>query len=160
MTELVAPVAEGTSTTPVQDGGTVYMTIEYRSDLNGGLKEGFWLREFGVYAKTAETDEILLYYATLGDSPQPVNPLKDGRVDIRRYPISISSHLTSTSRLCTTRALLFPRRCSEDNRADGQRENKERELLRYDHHYHPRHPGGPRLALEPARKTTTSTSIT
>ena len=90
MTELVAPVAEGTSTTPVQDGGTVYMTIEYRSDLNGGLKEGFWLREFGVYAKTAETEEILLYYATLGDSPQPVNPLKDGRVDIRRYPISIS----------------------------------------------------------------------
>ena len=66
------------------------MTIEYRSDLNGGLKEGFWLREFGVYAKTAETEEILLYYATLGDSPQPVNPLKDGRVDIRRYPISIS----------------------------------------------------------------------
>ena len=77
MTELVTPVAEGTSTTPVQDGGTVYMTIEYRSDLNGGLKEGFWLREFGVYAKTAETDEILLYYATLGNSPQPVNPLKD-----------------------------------------------------------------------------------
>ena len=55
MTELVTPVAEGTSTTPVQDGATVYMTIEYRSDLNGGLKEGFWLREFGVYAKTAET---------------------------------------------------------------------------------------------------------
>lgn len=90
MTDLVMPVAEGTSTTPVQDGGTVYMTVEYRSDLNGGLKQGFWLREFGVYAKTTETDEILLYYATLGDSPQPVNPLKDGRVDIRRYPISIS----------------------------------------------------------------------
>ena len=27
------------------------MTVEYRSDMNGGLDHGFWIREFGVFAK-------------------------------------------------------------------------------------------------------------
>lgn len=90
MTDLVDPVAEGVSTVPTVDNGVLYMTVEYRNDLNGGLKEGFWLREFGVYAKTEKTEEVLLYYATLGDSPQPVNAYQDNRIDIRRYPISIA----------------------------------------------------------------------
>ena len=90
MTDLVDPVAEGVSTMPTVDNGVLYMTVEYRNDLNGGLKEGFWLREFGVYAKTEKTGEVLLYYATLGDSPQPVNAYQDNRIDIRRYPISIA----------------------------------------------------------------------
>ncbi len=93
MTELVNPVAEGTSTVPRVENGALYMTVEYRNDLNGGLKEGFWLREFGVYAKTPNTEEILLYYATLGDSPQPVSAYKDNRIDIRRYPITIALEL-------------------------------------------------------------------
>ncbi|MCC8067322.1 MAG: hypothetical protein LIO94_09515, partial [Clostridiales bacterium] len=34
LTDLISPVAAGTSTTPTYDGTTVSMTIEYRSDLN------------------------------------------------------------------------------------------------------------------------------
>lgn len=93
MVTLVTPVAEGVSSVPTVENGVLSMVIEYRNDLNGGLQEGFWLREFGVYAKTEDTEEILLYYATLGDSPQPVNAYKDNRIDIRRYPISIALEL-------------------------------------------------------------------
>lgn len=90
MTDLVQSVANGTSTSPIVKSGIVSMIVEYRNDLNGGLKNGFWLREFGVFAKTNNSKEVLLYYATLGDSPQPVNAYQDNRVDIRRYPISIA----------------------------------------------------------------------
>ena len=48
MTALVEPVAAGTSTAPVYDGASVRMIVEYRSDLNGGLDHGFWLRECGA----------------------------------------------------------------------------------------------------------------
>lgn len=93
MVALVTPVAEGVSSVPTVENGVLSMVVEYRNDLNGGLQEGFWLREFGVFAKTEDTEEILLYYATLGDSPQPVNAYKDNRIDIRRYPISIALEL-------------------------------------------------------------------
>lgn len=93
MVTLVTPVAEGVSSVPTVENGVLSMVVEYRNDLNGGLQEGFWLREFGVFAKTEDTEEILLYYATLGDSPQPVNAYKDNRIDIRRYPISIALEL-------------------------------------------------------------------
>ena len=68
---------------------TVSFVVEYRSDLNGGLQEGFWLKEFGVFARDEEK-EVLLYYATLGDFPQYVTAYKKGAVDIRRYPVSIT----------------------------------------------------------------------
>lgn len=93
MVDLVTPVAEGVSSVPTVENNVLGMVVEYRNDLNGGLQEGFWLREFGVFAKTKGTEEVLLYYATLGDSPQPVNAFKDNRVDIRRYPISIALEL-------------------------------------------------------------------
>ncbi len=93
MTELVTPVAEGTSTIPTVENGAMYLTVEYRNDLNGGLKEGFWLREFGIFAQTDKTEEILLYYATLGDYPQPVNAYQENRIDIRRYPVTIALEL-------------------------------------------------------------------
>lgn len=95
MKELVTPVADAVSTIPVVKNGEMFLTVEYRNDLNGGLKEGFWLREFGIFAKTANRPEILLYYATLGDSPQPVNAYKDNRVDIRRYPVTIALELSA-----------------------------------------------------------------
>jgi hypothetical protein len=90
MTDLVNPIAEATATIPVVENGDLYLTVEYRNDLNGGLKENFWLDEFGIYAKTANSEEILFYYATLGDSPQPVHAYQDNRIDIRRYPVTIS----------------------------------------------------------------------
>ena len=91
MEDLVDPVAEAVSTVPTVEDGIMSMVVEYRNDLNGGLKTSFWLREFGIWARTdKQPEEILLYYATLGDSPQPVNAYQDYRIDIRRYPISIA----------------------------------------------------------------------
>ena len=90
MEALVDEVAEATSTVPTVEDGVLQMIVEYRNDMNGGLKEGFWLSEFGIFAKTANSEEVLLYYATLGDSPQPVNAYVDNRIDTRRYPISIA----------------------------------------------------------------------
>lgn len=88
--DLIEPIAAGTSTTPTYDGDTVHMTIEYRSDLNGGLENGFWLDEFAVYAEDPDEGEIMLYYGTLGDYPQWVSAYSDSGVDVRRYPISIT----------------------------------------------------------------------
>ena len=90
LTDLVAPVALATSTKPLIEEKTVSFVVEYRSDLNGGLEEGFWLNEFGVYAMDPDDGEILLYYATLGDFPQYVSEYSSGSVDIRRYPVSIT----------------------------------------------------------------------
>lgn len=89
ISELVQPVAQATSTLPVVTDNQVSFIVEYRSDLNGGLKEGFWLNEFGVYANDPDEGEILLYYATLGDYPQYVAAYSGQAVDVRRYPVSI-----------------------------------------------------------------------
>lgn len=48
LTDLIAPGPEATSTAPTVDGNNVNMIVEYRSDLNGGLQEGFWIGEFGI----------------------------------------------------------------------------------------------------------------
>ena len=87
--DLVEPVAAGTSTEPTYDGDTVHMMVEYRSDLNGGLDRGFWIREFGVFAKDLDGSKVMLYYGTLGDSPQKVCAFNGSGIDIRRFPISI-----------------------------------------------------------------------
>jgi hypothetical protein len=90
MKDLAEPVAAATSTTPVYDGNTVKMTIEYRSDLNGGLDHGFWLREFGVYAFDPDDGEVLIYYGCLGDYPQWVSAYSATSVDVRRFPVVIA----------------------------------------------------------------------
>lgn len=90
MTALSEPVAAGTSTTPAYDGVNVRMTIEYRSDLNGGLESGFWLREFGVFAFDPDKGEVLVFYGTLGEYPQYVNAASDTGVDVRRFPVRIT----------------------------------------------------------------------
>ena len=87
--DLCMPVAEATSTTPVYDGEKVSMTVEYRSDMNGGLKKGFWLKEFGIYANDPDEGEILIYYGSLGDYPQWVSPLSKTGIDVRRFPVCI-----------------------------------------------------------------------
>jgi hypothetical protein len=50
VTELYDVVAEATSDDPRCEDGVAYMTIEYNNSLNGGLADGFWLNEFGIYA--------------------------------------------------------------------------------------------------------------
>lgn len=89
LTDLVEPVAAATSTVPVYDGASVKMIVEYRSDLNGGLERGFWLREFGVYAFDPDDGEVLIYYGCLGDYPQWVSAASDTGVDVRRFPVTI-----------------------------------------------------------------------
>lgn len=90
ITNLVQPVALATSTLPQVTNRQLSFIVEYRNDLNGGLAEGFWLNEFGIYADDPDNGEILLYYATLGDYPQYVSAFNGSAVDIRRYPISIA----------------------------------------------------------------------
>lgn len=86
--DLVAPVAQATSTTPLRNGEQVDMVVEYRSDLNGGLDTGFWLNEFGIFAMDGD-EEVMIYYGTLGDFPQWVSAYNDGAIDVRRYPVSL-----------------------------------------------------------------------
>ncbi len=87
-TDLIEPVTQATSTIPVAQNGVISFIVEYRNDLNGGLQEGFWLKEFGVFAQDGE-NEILLYYASLGEYPQYVEAYENGKVNIKKYPVSI-----------------------------------------------------------------------
>ena len=86
--DLIEPVAQATSTIPVAQNGVISFIVEYRNDLNGGLQQGFWLKEFGVFAQDGE-NEILLYYASLGEYPQYVEAYENGKVNIKKYPVSI-----------------------------------------------------------------------
>mgnify|MGYP000951930841 CR=1 FL=1 len=91
--DLINPVAQGTSSTPIPLENTYSFVAEYRNDLNGGLQEGFWINEFGIFASNPEYNdgvEVLLYYATLGDNPQYVSPITAGGIDVRRFPVSIA----------------------------------------------------------------------
>ena len=90
LTDLVAPAAQATSTTPVRTDDAVTLTVEYRSDLNGGLQEGFSINEYGIFAKTADSAETLIFYGCLGDHPQWVSPCSPGVApDVRDFPATI-----------------------------------------------------------------------
>ena len=89
ITTLIHPVAAAASTIPSISGNTCSFIVEYRSDMNGGLEEGFWLNEFGVYAFDPDIGEVLIYYGMLGEYPQYVAAYDGGSVDIRRFPVTI-----------------------------------------------------------------------
>lgn len=89
LTDLVAPIAQATSTQPLVHGQQVDFTIEYRNDLHGGLESGFYLREFGVFAKAKDGADVMIYYGNLGDYPQWVQPYTQGAVEVRRFPVAI-----------------------------------------------------------------------
>lgn len=90
LTDLVSPIANATSTDPVTKNTTTSFIIEYRNDMNGGLKENIYINEFGVFAIDPEDGEILLYYGTLGLYPEPVVAYEPGDpIVTRRYPVSI-----------------------------------------------------------------------
>ena len=91
VTNLYHTIAQATSDEPQCDRGVAYMTIEYRNSLNGGLDEGFWLREFGIFALDPVEGEVMIAYGTLGDYPQYVAPYAQGKgIDVRRFPVSIA----------------------------------------------------------------------
>ena len=91
LTNLITPGPEATSTEPTVDGNNVNMIVEYRSDLNGGLQEGFWIGEFGIFGKVGNGAETMIGYGSLGDAKQYVSAyVPDTAPDVRRYPVSIT----------------------------------------------------------------------
>ena len=88
-TDLIAPIAQATSTVPSVKDRVVQFAIEYRNDMNGGLPTGFWLNEYGVFAIHPTKGEILLYYGTLGNYPEWMFAFGPGMLNVRRYPVSI-----------------------------------------------------------------------
>ena len=89
LTDLVQPIAQATSTQPLVHGQQVDFTIEYRNDLHGGLESGFYLREFGVFARAKDGADVMIYYGNLGDYPQWVQPYTQGAVEVRRFTVAI-----------------------------------------------------------------------
>lgn len=90
LADLVSPIVQATSTKPSVKDRSVTFTVEYRSDL-GKLDRDILINEFGVFARDPDEGEILLYYANLGDYPEPVWAYtENGPVCARRYPVSIS----------------------------------------------------------------------
>lgn len=91
LTAPIDPGPEGTSTAPAAEENAVSLIVEYRSDLNGGLEEGFWIGGFAVYGRTDAAAETLLCYGSLGDAKQYVSAYSEGTApDVRRYPVSIA----------------------------------------------------------------------
>ena len=91
LTAPIDPGPNGTSTIPIVDGNAVHMIVEYRSDLNGGLAEGFWIGGFAIFARTDTAPETMIYYGSLGDAKQFVAAHAPGTApDVRRYPTSIT----------------------------------------------------------------------
>ena len=73
------------------DGNNVNMIVEYRSDLNGGLQEGFWIGEFGIFGKVANGAETMIGYGSPG-RPQAVRERLRGRGRPGRAPVSRFHH--------------------------------------------------------------------
>ncbi len=92
LTAPIDPGPAGTSTVPTVKDSTATMTVEYRSDLNGGLAVGFWIGGFAIYAKDPDTREnVMVYYGSLGDAKQYVSAYTQGMApDVRRYQVSIT----------------------------------------------------------------------
>ena len=88
--DLVAPIAQATSTKPVTVGITTSFIVQYRNDLNGGLSQDININEYGVFANDPDEGEILLYYANLGAYYEPVPAYKPNEpITSREYPVSI-----------------------------------------------------------------------
>jgi hypothetical protein len=90
LTDLVEPLALATSTEPEVANSSASFIVEYRNDMNGGLNQGFWLNEFGLWALDKDGAEVMIYYATLGDYPQYIAPYSGGMLDSRRFPVTIA----------------------------------------------------------------------
>ncbi len=89
LTDLIAPRAAATSTSPVRKGLEVALSIEFRSDLCEEMEEAFQITEYGVFAVGAEGEEELVLYADLSDYPDTAVPEKYGGC-VRRYPVIIT----------------------------------------------------------------------
>jgi len=89
-TALVAPIVEGTSTTPIFENDALSMVLEFRSDMHGGLDHDISINEYGVYASDPDGADVLLLYGNLGDYPDTVAAYQPGVITTRGYPLSIT----------------------------------------------------------------------
>lgn len=89
-TALIAPIAEGTSTTPIFEHNQLSMVLEFRSDMHGGLSHDILINEYGVYASDPDGSDLLLLYGNLGDCPDTVAAYQPGMITTRGYPLSIA----------------------------------------------------------------------
>ena len=135
-TDLISPIALATSTVPVVNNRQLEFKVEYRNEFgtdlgkSGGLRTGFWLNEYGVFAQDPDDGEILLYYATLGDYPQWVQPFAPGMTDVRRYPVAIGLNSDANVRLeYPSVAFLTAEDLSEHNLCETAHENRFSDLL-------------------------------
>ena len=91
MTDLINPVSPASSTAPVVNNNILDMTIIYDNTKPYAAAEDFNITEYGIFARNASNNEILIYYATIADSPEPVKAYDptSQRITIRKYPVSI-----------------------------------------------------------------------
>lgn len=93
--------SQATCTAPVVEADTLNLEIEYRNKWDAGtfgdgytdpngLTESFWLKEYAIFALDANDEEIMLYYANLGDFPESVAKWNGRNLVSKRYPVSIS----------------------------------------------------------------------
>jgi hypothetical protein len=93
--------SRATCSAPVVADDVLSFEIEYRNKWDDGtfgegytdpdgLTEGFWLKEYGVFALDGAGNEIMLYYAGLGEFPEPVARWNGRNLVSKRYPVSIS----------------------------------------------------------------------
>ena len=99
VTELYNYIADGSSNVPIAIGNAIHLVAEYRNEMNPDMQDVFWINEFGIFAKTDSSPEVMIYYASLGETPQPVNPYVDQRIDVKRYPITIAVAVTPDIKL-------------------------------------------------------------
>lgn len=109
-TQLKEPVADGSTSNVFvensynEDGSVSQATISFIAEYNSSstatnvtgvpassIYDDFFINEFGVYAVDPDSGEnVMIYYASLGDTPHPVTSFSKGAIDIRRYPVSIA----------------------------------------------------------------------
>jgi hypothetical protein len=103
LTGLIHEVArpQATCSVPFVESDTLSLEIEYRNKWDDGtfgegytdptgLTESFWLQEYAIFALDADGNEIMLYYANLGDFPEPVAKWNGRNLVSKFYPVSIS----------------------------------------------------------------------
>ena len=82
----------------MRKGLEVSLSIEFRSDLCGGMEEAFPITEYGVFAVGADGEEALILYGDLSDYPDTAVPERYGGC-VRRYPVVVTMGPEAGARL-------------------------------------------------------------